>query len=470
MQNTSIFINDANEVGKVLREFPSKGRIYGPFRFDANIPDMLACDGDAFKLRKEALQCAFSKLAVTNKVVENLLQVLLSSAESSETLNVKRLFTLYGFDVICEAAFDYDLRAVAGSTEGSDLYRSLETLTNTQLTSGIYPLPHIKPVTEAEKQEAQGIWRGFLKKLVEHLKSTGESYHRENNDLQDKTKLSHALYKLSLDNESYNDPELQAEVHQILRHGHESIAGTLMWITYALAKNKAVRQALEQSIAEHKPSSSEPYPEYLNCFLKEVLRRYPVVGNMTVRTPHNPEHYVSGFEIPVGTPVHLHIFSLHNTERAWTKGRQIMPERWLESEKGSTQQRPTRPTCPFLNAGNSTPTTSLNSCQNLTDYGGMGFEEDSLSYFPFSAGHRECVGKVFSVQILSRTLFEIASKYRLYPAEAFSEEDPGHSINAVIVPYMSKSTMLKVHRIKALGEDDGGAVIVKEDDGWADDE
>ena len=41
MKHSSVFINDAKEAGRLINEMPSKGSIYGAFRYDSNVPDML---------------------------------------------------------------------------------------------------------------------------------------------------------------------------------------------------------------------------------------------------------------------------------------------------------------------------------------------------------------------------------------------------------------------------------------------
>lgn len=41
MKHSSVFINDAAEAGRLIKEMPSKGSIYGAFRYDVTVPDML---------------------------------------------------------------------------------------------------------------------------------------------------------------------------------------------------------------------------------------------------------------------------------------------------------------------------------------------------------------------------------------------------------------------------------------------
>ena len=41
MKHSSVFINDAAEAGRLIKEMPSKGSIYGAFRYAVTVPDML---------------------------------------------------------------------------------------------------------------------------------------------------------------------------------------------------------------------------------------------------------------------------------------------------------------------------------------------------------------------------------------------------------------------------------------------
>lgn len=45
MKHSSVFINDAAEAGRLIKEMPSKGPIYAAFRYDAAVPDLLGNSG-----------------------------------------------------------------------------------------------------------------------------------------------------------------------------------------------------------------------------------------------------------------------------------------------------------------------------------------------------------------------------------------------------------------------------------------
>jgi hypothetical protein len=138
MNQASIFVNDAAEAGRIVREVPSKGRIYSTFRFDPAVPDILACDFETHTIRKDALGPAIESLRLkgTSKLISKLISSFSRFAESGEKIDTKKLFTLFSFDVVCEVAFNYDLDAINGSADGAKLWQSLATLADAQAGTG----------------------------------------------------------------------------------------------------------------------------------------------------------------------------------------------------------------------------------------------------------------------------------------------------------------------------------------------
>ncbi len=188
---------------------------------------------------------------------------------------------------------------------------------------------------------------------------------------------------------------------------------------------------------------------------------HPPAGNMMVRTPWYEDYKLNdSITIPKGTPIHIHMHSFHNTTRTWKKPNIFNPDRWQEFGE--------YPNCPFVS------TTNSSSSKTNSVYDGVGFEPNTLSYFPFSAGSRSCLGKEFVLKIVRIFLKQLVSKYLLEPTQQSLEEDNGVSMNAVIVPVLSESYRLRVIRIKSLQDYvNHGLVGLEESDlrsqdrGWA---
>ena len=130
-----------------MGEMTNKGPIYAAFRFDPNVPDLLACDEEAWEVRRKALGPALSNMKMAKEenitkafmkvsdprtinypltsftphplfipypsnhlsptihpspTIHLLLQVLLKSSESGEPLDIMTLCTYLAMDCIAE--------------------------------------------------------------------------------------------------------------------------------------------------------------------------------------------------------------------------------------------------------------------------------------------------------------------------------------------------------------------------------
>lgn len=445
MKHVSVFINDAVEAAGALKKFTTKGDIYRVFRLNPDVPDIISSDGDDFNLRKRALGSCLEALHTDKVYVDDLMSTLDALVESGATLNAAEVFTLLAFDVVSHALFDYRLGAVRGSKQGAALYSSISVLLEQQAKSGIYADPNARVIPEHELKAAQVCWKTFIDDMTTKIISEAEAQIESGKSL-DERKLGHCLKKLAQGKGGYGGPQTTADVHQLFRHGYETIAGTLCWMYYALAFHPKVQKRLHQEVSAN---TGTDCPEFLECVLKESLRRYAVSGNTTVRTVSTDDAVLGeGVPIAKGTPVHVHMWSLHNTAREWEKPRVFLPDRWLSGALTS-DGKPAHPKCPFFSAVDDI-------------YSGVGHTPDSLSFFPFSAGDRVCMGKDFALDIFRGVLMCVSNKYRLNFANSSAGEDFGQSQHSVVVPRNADSTTFRVS-LHAQAE----IVPPKVDDGWA---
>ena len=488
VKHASIFVNTGTEATRILNELTTKGPIYNAYRFFMNQPDLFASDHDAWKARFDVMGEALNNITMPNEdsITKDLMAALNKASESGEPVEICKICSLMAFDVVAEAVFGYKLGAVSGSEEGEKLFQSLESLAEKQSGEGLYANPQARKISAEEEAEAKATWKAFITKCLDVLMTEVESNNSSKAAVFGKALREFAQADaLKAPQDERNEVERQAmfaEIHQIMRHGQESIGGMLVWLLVSLHQWPEARRTLEKAIKEEYMGGA--YPEYLECFLKETLRRYPTCGNMTVRTV-DKEGFVAkgGYPIAINTPIFMHIFSLQNTGREWHKARDFWPERWLASntdKKGvnmKNEPTPYAPKCPFAAIGAQKSVTDLNASRSHkeTAYSGLGHRDGSLSYLPFGAGARVCSGRHLGLQVMRKFLLDVATAYRLNPAEKASMDiDPGAAVQATIVPLMKASTLLKVSRIGG-GETGLGAdvkTIKKEEtaeDGWADD-
>ena len=486
VKHASIFVNTGKEATRIFNELMTKGQIYHAYRFFQKQADFFASDHDDWKIRFDHMGEALNAIQYPNEseITKDLLEVLLKSSESGKPLDISKTFTLMGFDMVAKAVFGYELGGVSGSEEGEKIFQALESLAEKQSGEGLYANPKARKVSPEEEAEAKATWKNFIKKCLSVLMTEVDSNVSGRHVTFGKALRAFAEAAAKEEDGDTADSVqniMLCEVHQILRHGHESIGGMLVWLMVALHQWPQVRQDLESALKDHAGQRGEP--EYLECVIKETLRRYPVCGNMTVRTV-DKEGFVlkGGYPVPLNTPVFLHIFSLQNTGREWHKARDFLPERWLrsnESEAGANMKNervPMAPKCPFAALGNQSAVTNLQASKATQEkdgvYAGVGHSEGSLSFLPFGTGARTCPGRHLALQVMRTALSDVCSKYRLEPSEKPSMDvDPGASAFATIVPLMKQSTTLVVTRIKE-GELGASYKALKKatqaEDGWAD--
>jgi cytochrome P450 len=477
MKQASVFANDPAEIGRLLGELRTKGPIYAAFRFDPKVPDLFASDGDDYALRSKALRSSLLNLkmsAADVTAINNSLEAAIKAkAESAEPLDCDALFSLAAMDFVCKALFRYDLNAVGGSEEGTKLYRYLKDLAKDIASKSVYKHADNKPVGADILKTGNDHWKTFLRKMLALIQSSATEYRSKHGSLKPDEDFGHALVTLAEANESFGELQLIAEIHQAFRHSHETIAGTLMWVFYALAFNPKVRCALEVSLSEAQPTESS---EYLECVIKETFRKYPVQGNMTVRTIDKEDYKIQNVLVPKDTPIHLHMWSQHNVQRSFKDANVFQPDRW-KADQPDTQfpngaTLASYPKCPYMTSmhasafGGSAAEASP-VCPSLgreSVYEGAGHADGSLCYYPFSAGDRSCPAKGLVLQVIRSAVAHIAMRYRLMFVESSAEEDPGESRMFTIVPITSKSTLFKAERLTPA---DIGKLP---DEGWADED
>jgi cytochrome P450 len=157
-----------------------------------------------------------------------------------------------------------------------------------------------------------------------------------------------------------SDEQVRDEAMTLFLAGHETTANALTWTWYLLAQNPAeerqLHAELDRVLAGRLPAVDDlPNLPYTRMVLSESLRLYPpayVVGRQVVE-PYQVRDYV----LQPGATVFVSQFVMHRDPRYWFDFERFDPNRWTPE---ATARRP------------------------------------KFSYFPFSAGPRNCIGEGFA--------------------------------------------------------------------------
>lgn len=160
------------------------------------------------------------------------------------------------------------------------------------------------------------------------------------------------------------DEQLRDEVMTMFVAGHETTANAMAWLLYLVSQHPDIEAKLVSEIAAHWPSTGLTRENigafsYVRQVIEESLRVYPTIWSVGRCCTEADE--VGGYQIPVGMNIFVPIFHFHWSERFWSEPQKFDPSRF------SPERRPA---------------------------------PDSMSYFPFGAGPRSCIGNHFALQEL----------------------------------------------------------------------
>jgi steroid 17alpha-monooxygenase/17alpha-hydroxyprogesterone aldolase len=202
------------------------------------------------------------------------------------------------------------------------------------------------------------------RKYREHLATLNENKTRD---------LTDALLKVKLDEEKMDkDCDLIEEDHVIMTMqdvfiaGNETSTTTILWTLVHLITHPKIQAKIHARLDEvvgfdRKPElkDRENLP-YIEAVLAETSRLSSVVP---LAIPHKSirDTTLQGYTIPKDTVVILNLWAIHHDEQQWNNPMEFRPERFLDSE-------------------------------------GKLRATSDLSYMPFGAGRRACLGEVLAKQ------------------------------------------------------------------------
>ena len=171
------------------------------------------------------------------------------------------------------------------------------------------------------------------------------------------------------------DEQLRDEVMTIFVAGHETTANAMSWLACLLSQHPGVEQKLLAEIDAQWPEEGLTPATigrfaYTRQVIEESLRVYPSIWSIGRRCGEDDE--IGGFHVSRGMNIVVPIFHFHWSERYWKEPHRFDPERF------APERRP---------------------------------PADAMTYFPFGAGPRSCVGNHFALQEL---VIMVATFYRQF--------------------------------------------------------
>lgn len=176
---------------------------------------------------------------------------------------------------------------------------------------------------------------------------------------------------------------IREEVDTFMFEGHDTISMAMTFCCMLLACNKHVQDQIYEEIMSVLGESKEcDYEDlqnlnYMEMAIKESLRIYPSVPLIS-RIAGEDINTSTGFIIPKGTVLLLHIYDTHHNPDLYPDPERYDPERF-----------------------------SVENSKNRHPY----------AYLPFSAGSRNCIGQKYAMLSMKSMLVSLLRKFELHPID-----------------------------------------------------
>jgi cytochrome P450 len=203
----------------------------------------------------------------------------------------------------------------------------------------------------------------------------------------------------------FDEQQAVDEIKQYLWAGTETTALTLAWALYLTSKNPEaadrIRREGETVCGDREPTAAD-YSAliYTRSVIQETMRLYPPVWSLIRVATEND--VIAGKEIRPGDRVVLFGYGAHHNPKFWDDPEAFKPERWMDKTK----------------------------------------KQVKLSYIPFGAGKRSCIGGAMSQVENTLALSILLRRFR---TEYVGVEPPG--INATVTLTPRGGLHFRVHEL-----------------------
>ncbi|KAF7281746.1 hypothetical protein GWI33_004305 [Rhynchophorus ferrugineus] len=180
--------------------------------------------------------------------------------------------------------------------------------------------------------------------------------------------------------EDFNDSDLLAQSIQIFLASFETISTTIAFTLYELSNSRSIQDRLRKEILESvEQCGSLQYEQiqelkYLDMVVCETLRKYPVLPFLDRRCTEDFELPEFGVKIEKGIGVYIPIFGLHYDEKYFPNPYKFDPDRFADKSQ---------------------------------------INEDGITYLPFGAGPRTCLGNRFGLLNVKIGIASIVSNFQI---------------------------------------------------------
>ncbi|CAN6452385.1 unnamed protein product [Victoria cruziana] len=195
-------------------------------------------------------------------------------------------------------------------------------------------VPLLRPLYRKQRKEAESVRRAQLEMLLPIINRRREFLKKAGKDVSP-TAYVDTLFDLTVDGRPgpRTDGELVTLCAEFLNGGTDTTACGLEWAIARLIMDPAAQDRLAaevRSVTGGRPVEDADVErlEYVNAFVKELLRRHPPV-HFTVTHMVSEPMKLSGYDIPAGTAIDFYTAAIAEDPVIWDSPEKFVPERFV---------------------------------------------------------------------------------------------------------------------------------------------
>ena len=329
---------------------------------------------------------------VSNGCLDIMLEQWQRSAEKNEPVKVFNSISYLTLDVLLQCAFSY--KSDCQRTKTSAPYvNAIYTILQLVFKRYLNPLYHIDWIywltsSGREMRKQCNIVHKQSEKVIKERKIAlgleGEGADRDKALEVAKQQrkyldfLDILLTAADEDGSGLTDLEIRDEADTFMFEGHDTTTSGISWTLYCLAKypehQEKIRDEVRNVLMGREWLEYDDLKElkYTHWCIKEAMRLYPPVAQVHRLLSKDTE--LDGLLIPKGTRVTVNMLSLHRHPDIWENPNEYDPLRFLPNNAEG---------------------------------------RDPYAYFPFAAGHRNCIGQNFAMNEERVVIATILNRFRI---------------------------------------------------------
>ncbi|CAO3650329.1 unnamed protein product [Cunninghamella blakesleeana] len=356
---------------------------------------ILSLNGDDWRRHRKIANKAFNQSMPIKLFGELTLDMFDTIETIGSTVNVIDLFQRLTIDVIGLASFGFNFNSlVDNENKWITYYNSVKD----GMLNPFFLIFHSLDTTYLryfpKRQKIHDNLTAFLSLMDSMIDKKRKELNDKSNEDLPKDQNERDILTLMLESEKDEDvalsnEELRNNLLIFFLAGHDTTAYTLSFIIYELALNQDIQEKARQEAIQilgddkkdHLPTSEEIKKlNYITAVMKETMRMHTTVHHTTQREV-TEDCFLGDIFIPKGSQVTADIADVQRCDSLWENPDVFDPERFLPG--GDHDQHPS----------------------------------DGLTWLPFSAGGRICVGMNFSLAEQRVVLSMLLRKYTWKLAE-----------------------------------------------------